>query len=265
MAEKTETEAKRDMACAATVNSAMSREGSFVALPTGFEIASLEELQENPNRTRLNHVFRDTRSLAHYADLFFDPEQSLAISYPADRKIVLFIDHDTPDIARHRDHQATFEAIFTAEYAAWRGLSSRLIDQKSAGEFLEDRAADVVEPDAAAIMDMVMTFDALKKVTFRQSTRLHDGQRQFTYQEENEARGNVTLPEQITLLLQVFDGQDPQRIKVRVRYRIDDGSLKFGFNIADMQALEDEAFRKCEDALETDTKVSIGPILRALA
>jgi uncharacterized protein YfdQ (DUF2303 family) len=263
MADLSEFEAELARTMAATPLAVSENGGAILPLPPGYTITDLEAFQGRPNRMRADHVFRDTRSLALYLERYAEAS-SLALSDPEKRLIRVVVDYHEhkPRAAQHGEHIASFSARFTAEYAAWRAISGKLKSQVDAGMFLEDRATDVIEPDAAAIMDMVMTFDALKKVTFRQSTRLHDGQRQFTYSEENEARGNVTLPERIMLLLPIFEGQDPERIMVRVRYRIEDGSLKFQFDIADQKLVEDEAFRRCEDALAVDAPSGL-LILRA--
>lgn len=224
--------------------------GHFLAIPDDYSIADLEHVQAHPNRARTNYQFRDTSSLAAYLKRF-QRKETIAFSSPTAREIKVLIDHHNhiDGLPAHCTHVARFCGQFSEPYKAWREIDKKLMSQVQAGMFLEERAVDVVEPDAASIMDMVMTFDALKKVTFRQSTRLRDGQRQFTYNEENEARGNVTLPESILVRAAVFDGQEPERIKVRIKYRIDDGALRFTFEIHDRQAVEDMAFGRCEDAL----------------
>lgn len=224
--------------------------GNFAVVPDGFSITSLEKYQTAPNRMTGKKVFRDIDSLAKYLERFEKPN-SVAFSCPHERLIRTEIDHhDGKDgVAGFCEHHANFSAIFTAEYQAWRSFCGTWVSQKDAGEFLEERAVDVIEPDAASIMDMVMSFDALKKVTFKQSTRLHDGQRQFTYNEENEVRGNVTLPERLKIRLPIFDRQEPDQFRVNVRFDIQDGKLRFQFRIHNQQALEDIAFERCEDAL----------------
>ena len=249
MAEKTETQSRHEFASASEKLSAHGDVGAFVVVPDGFGVADLEALQAKPNRVVADRVFRDVESLAAYLERFEKPE-SVALSDVDAATIRVMIDyHSVTDGPSHADHQATFDAVFTPEYKAWRDKDGVWQKQVTAGLFLEERSRDVVEPDSASIMDMVMQFDALKKVTFRQSTRLHDGQRQFTYNEENEVRGNVTLPERITLLVSVFEGQEPDRVPVRVRYRIEDGSLLFAFEIHERKRVEQLAFERCEDRL----------------
>jgi len=199
-------------------------------------------------------VFDNIGSLAAYLDRFETPH-SCGFSDPDAEEIKVVLDYHNSGVEpSHCDHVASFRAKRTQQYDTWRNISGRKLTQVEAGMFLEERAADVADPDPATIMDMVMQFDVLKRVTFRQSTRLHDGQRQLSYTEENEARGAVTLPETFTLLVSVYEGQEPERIKVHVRYRIEDGRLLFIFKIHDRQSVETAAFLRCEDALATHAK-----------
>lgn len=222
----------------------------FMALPEGYSVHSLEDFQTAPNKIVAAPKFRDVASLSAYLARF-EREESVALSRLAENEIRVVIDHHVDSgTAAWAKHTATFKACFTPEYQAWREIDRKPIGQVTALEFLEERAIDVVEPGAADIMDIIMNFDALKRVTFRQSTRLHDGQRQFLYHEENEVKGQINLPEMIALRLPVYEGMEPDVIKVRIRYRIDDGKLTFAFLIDQRPALEMTAFERCEDALK---------------
>lgn len=233
-------------------------EGGFVALPDGYSVHALEDLQSAPNRIKAARSFRETKSLAAYLDRF-QQTASIALSDADAFTITALIDyHDHANgFASHVDHTAMFKARMTSRYQAWSKVHGKAMGQVEAGMFLEERAVDVVDPDAATIMEVVMQFDALKRVTFKQSTRLQDGTRQFTYAEENEVRGNVTLPERISIRMPVFEGQDPDVIPVRLKYSINDGKLQFKFEIHEKAEVEATAFERCEDALLTDLKTPI--------
>ncbi|WP_305968312.1 MULTISPECIES: DUF2303 family protein [unclassified Mameliella] len=235
-----------------------SARGQFAMVPEGWKVDSLEKLQETPNRIKACPVFRNTASLTAYINRFADAGVAVVESSAGRRQITAKLDYHRVDkTPGWSDWTPTFQAQFDPRYARWRNISGSPMTQKRAGEFLEERAVDVMEPDPATIMDMVMQFDALKKVTFRQSTRLHDGQRQFHYQEENEARGAVTLPERIKIRTPVFEGMEPDVLVVRLRYNIDDGKLVFTFEIHDMEQVEDRAFQRCEDAVRVEISDSI--------
>lgn len=234
-----------------------SLRGAFAIVPEDHRMLGLEDLQLRPNRVRAHRTVTDARSFVAYLN-HFALDHSIMVSSVKSARITALIDyHEESGLPNHCDHQITMSLNLSPEYAAWKKLADRGLSQKEAGEFLEERAVDVVAPGPADIMEMVMKFDALKRVTFRQSTRLADGQRQFEYVEENEARGAVRLPEIITINIPVFDGMEPQRITVRVRYRINDGSLRFAFLIHDAQRVERDAFERIEDAVQVDLKKNL--------
>lgn len=237
----------RDIALA-SANGIAEAKNRYAVLPDGFQVYSLEDMQPQPNRLRASPEFRTAESLAAYVKAYGDTN-IVAFAHPDDRRVDLVLGHSTAVADQHHDHKPALKCVIPPEFAAWNAINGKGVSQVDAGIFLEDRAADVVDPDAATIMDTVLAFDALKKVTFKSSTRLHDGRRQFTYNEENESSGNVKLPETLTLLLPVFEGQEPERIKVRVRYRINDGALRFQFDIADRERLFRNAFDRSVDAV----------------
>mgnify|MGYP001548272996 CR=1 FL=1 len=239
--------------------------GQFIAVPHDYTVHDLERFQLNPNRQRSAPVFRVAQSLCDYINRHGDEYITTVESSVKNWTIKAILDDHNPDSDRPgwQEWTPSFRAQFSPQYLAWRNIHATGMSQIKAGHFLEERAVDVIEPDAATIMDMVMSFDALKKVTFRQSSRLHDGQRQFQYMEENEARGAVTLPERITIRVPVFDGLEPDIVLVRVRYRIDDGSLVFQFEIHDRDQVERTAFERCEDAVMSGISDAI-PLFKTL-
>ena len=256
MADLTEHEAVERSAAAASVNFDKAGTGQFAVVPDGFKVECLEDWQDRPNRHTADHRFVDVSSLAEYLNRFANDDTMLAADFAAGT-VMAVIDGDSKETPSHRDHKARFEAQQSNQIKAWLGLAGKPMSQVAFGLFLEDRAVDVVEPDAASVMDMVMTFDAIKKVAFKSSQRLHDGQRQFQYVEENETRGAVTLPDHFIILAPIYRGMEPQRIKFMVRYRIEDGVLRFGVDMHDRDRVMREAFERCLDALKSDLKIKL--------
>lgn len=231
--------------------------GQFAALPEGYSIAPLEVFQANPNRHRTNHRFVRVDSLAAYIDRFGDETTMITADY-GNALILAVIDGDLPVLPSHKEHKARFEAILSDKARAWIDVCGKPMTQVVFGLFLEDRAVDVVTPKAADVMDMVMAFDATKKVTFKSSTRLQDGSRQFQYVEEVEnKRGGVTLPDHFMVFAPVYNGMEPQQIKFMVRYRIEDGALRFVVSMHDKEEVLRQAFDRCVDALRLHLKLDL--------
>lgn len=254
MADQTEFQSVLDAAVAsAGPDFDVGKSGQFALLPEGFTVQSLEKFQAVPNQITADHRFGDVRSLAAYLNVFANEQTMIVADF--DRAVVRSqIDGDGVGNPSHKTHSATFVARRHEKIEAWLAVCGKPMTQTEFGLFLEDRAVDVVDPEAADIMDMVMTFDATKKVTFKSSTRLHDGSRQFQYVEENDARGGLTLPDHVVILAPVYRGMDPQRITFKLRYRINDGALRFNVEMQDKDEVLRAAFERCIDALRADLK-----------
>lgn len=251
MADLTEHEALERSAIAASATFDPAATGQFAVVPDGYSVKSLEDFQNAPDRIAADHRFVDVASLAAYLSRFSTEATMICADYER-AKIQAVLDGDAPSIPSHKEHKARFEAQQSDILKAWLKASGKRMSQVEFGLFLEDRAVDVVQPEAADVMDMVMTFDATKKVSFKSSQRLHDGQRQFQYVEENETRGAVTLPDHFVILAPVYCGMEPQRIKFMVRFRIEEGSLRFQIDMHDRDRVLREAFDRCVDGLRAD-------------
>jgi uncharacterized protein YfdQ (DUF2303 family) len=250
MADRTETEVAQDFAAVIAVQGFKpEKRGAFAVVPDGFEVKSLEEFQSAPDSIEADHKFVDVLSLAAYLKRFPTPETMICADYQA-AKISAVIDGDAPSQPSHKRHKAGFKAMLHDVTEAWLGICGKGMTQIEFGLFLEDHAVDVVTPDAADVMDMVMKFDAIKKVEFKSSTRLSDGSRQFQYIEENEGRGGVVLPDHFVVMAPVYRGMEAQRIKFMVRYRINDGKLRFQVEMHDKDTVMRTAFDRCVDALK---------------
>lgn len=258
MADKTEFDAAaaRDATVSSVLGFKRDSLGQFAVVPDGYMLHILEDLQCRPNRHEADHRFVSIASLIEYLNRFARPETMIAADAEK-ATISCCIDGDTVEEPSFKTHHASFSAQQSDKLRAWRGICGKPMSQVQFGLFLEERAVDVVVPEAASVMEMVMTFDATKKVVFKSSMRLHDGSRQFQYVEDNEARGGVTLPDHFIILAPVYRGMEPQRIKFMVRYRIEEGALRFIVQMHDEEEVMRAAFERCVDALQAGLKAEL--------
>lgn len=255
MADKTEYEAERDLSIATVAM--QDGQGSFVVVPDGYILKNIEDYQLRPNRIKTDHKFVSAQSFAEYLTRFATHSMLLTASSDRAQMYAVLDYHDDDDDwdgenARHGSHKATYTARQTDKIKAWLSMCSKPLGQIEFGLFLEERAVDVICPEAAAIMEMVMQFEATKSVQFKSSSRLSDGSRQFTYVEENQTRGGLTLPDKIIIRAPIYQGMEPQDIKFLLRYRINDGTLKFIIEMHDKDEVLSEAFERCVDAVLHD-------------
>lgn len=249
MSDKTETEAQMAAFAGAMATGTFDKDatGQFAALPPGYTVADLEKWQDRPNRITAKAKFVEVASLAEYVNRFAVPQTMVTANYDT-AVIHAVFDGNSTDAPGWQEHHAAYHATIHERLFAWLKYCDKPLSQIEFGLFLEYRAVDVVFPDAASVMEMVMTFDATKKVTFNSSQRLHDGQRQFRYVEENQVTGGVTLPDHFIIFSPIYRGMEPQRIKFMVRYNIVDGKLRFQMEMHDKAEVMRAAFDKCVDA-----------------
>ena len=165
------------------------------------------------------------------------------------------------DSAGWGDHRAILTLRQTPAWRAWTAASGQLVDQQAFAEFLEDRAADVVEPDAATLIEVVTTIEATTGVAFKSAVRLQDGQTQLRYEETTDAKagqaGQLTIPQRITLGIAPFEGIDPYRLTARLRYRLRDGRLTIGVVLDQPEDVLRAAFGDVIAAVETATDLTV--------
>lgn len=245
MTDKTEIREQFDL-------SAAGLHDGFATLPDGYSVHDLEKFEPAPRRARADHKFREVETLAEYL-IRYGNQDSVAFADWRARTIRAVIDYHEPDGApAFGEHRASFIAQRTSAWEAWRGVHDKPMAQVAFGRFLEENAHLILEPDAASVVEVCMALDAVKRVSFRSSIRLSDGFRQIEYTEDNDTKGGVRVPENLVINVPVFEGQEPQRIPVRLRYRIDEGKLSLWVTIDHLDDIEREAFEKCIDALAHD-------------
>lgn len=205
-------------------------QGQFAVVPDGFRVESLERFQNVPNRQSGNLTVSGAEGFIGYVNRF-GGAATLIVADIGRAKVKAVLDHGSPDTAAgFSGHTITIEPQHSEALRAWLAIEGKPMSQRALAEFLEERATDVLEPDAAAIMDMVLTFEAVKKVSFRSAVRLSNGDRQLTYVEDTTgggSQGAVTIPERIIISAPLFEGMAPEDVRFNLRYRLDDGSVTF--------------------------------------
>lgn len=256
MADQTETRDALDL-------SVVGVHGAFATLPNGYGVHDLEPFEAAPRRARANHEFREVAALAAYLTRYGDANAVAFADWRAGTIRAVLDYHEPAGAPAFGEHRASFVAQRTSAWQAWRGAHDKPMRQVEFGRFLEENAHVIVEPDAAAVVEVCMTLDAVKRVTFQSAVRLSDGYRQLKYIEDNDTKGGVRVPEALVINVPVFEGQEPQRIPVRLRYRIDDGKLALWVTIDNLDDIERLAFERCIDALGVDGPEGL-PIYRAI-
>lgn len=139
---------------------------------------------------------------------------------------------DAPDeegLAGHGDHRVLLELIPSEEWKTWTVHDKKWLNQADFAEHLEDNAVNVVDPDAAFMLEVAQSFQATRSADFKAGTRLDNGLVQIRFEETGTATagqsGDLEIPTAFTVLLAPFVGSAPVEVTARFRYRINGGNL----------------------------------------
>jgi uncharacterized protein YfdQ (DUF2303 family) len=234
---------------------------------------------EHPDRRRGTVTMQELEPFTRYVNLHRDPNATTvwtehdATAKGGDARAVgritgVLDDHapsvkgatDDAAAAGWGEHRVVLDLVTTPEWQHWLSRDGVSGSQEQLAEHIEDGIAEIVDPPAANLLDVIQTISVTRNVDFKSSARTRDGQIQFAYVEDQEAkagkRGDLTVPEKITLNLSAFPGGKRVQLTARLRYRLNEGKLSIGYKLerpADVlrQAVE-HLHAELLDQLETE-------------
>jgi uncharacterized protein YfdQ (DUF2303 family) len=191
--------------------------------------------REQPKRKEGTTTVRDVASFAAHWAKHAD-EASEIYAHREACSVTAVLDAHTAAGARWGKHRLVLGLKFSEAFKAWTTCDGRHMDQETFAEFLEDNRADIHTPAAAEMLEIATSLQASTKAEFSQATSLANGQRKLSYVEDTSAkagqRGDLTIPTEIVLAVQVFDGATvADRLTARFRYRIANGKLSLHYKL----------------------------------
>lgn len=237
---KTEAEAVAEIADSRNIaTQVVSEDGRVAWLKRGadefLEVVDGQVYESNPRRAtggrRLNTeqsfaayvIAHGTKSLTH---IYCDEESLLveAVLNDHQRNIGDAADSSVERAPGWGDFSALLQYEHGRAWNAWVNISDEWMSQDALIDLLEDRVSDVLDPPETQLLDIARSFSAHKAVTFSSARNLSNGQVELTYNErvEQHGPGQIVVPERIELALDPIKGDDPVRVKARLRWRISD-------------------------------------------
>jgi uncharacterized protein YfdQ (DUF2303 family) len=201
------------------------------------ETLEFERFLDHPRRKTGTVDLIDDDSFARYVNKHkVAGETELYADVEARRIVGVLNGHagngDGPDAASWAgwaDHRAVLALRHSPNWQHWVGKNNRPLGQVAFAEHIEDGIDDIVSPPGAEMLELAQTFEAKNSVEFKSSQILASGQRKLLYQETIAARagsgGDITVPSEFELGLCPFEGSPIYRVNVRLRFRINDGTL----------------------------------------
>ena len=218
-----------------------------VLVPDGQGSTKLIDLTQYAPRPRSNMRemrVSDVPSFVAYVNKWKTDETVVTI---ADDQASAIIDYGRPAAGVGWGvHKCAVWFQHAPEWELWTGNADSWLTQRGFAEFLEENAGDVLDPDAAGLLEIVTDLEGHSNATLKNAVRLDNGQRELTYIEDinvtsGSKAGNVVIPTSIKVALRVYkhDAQ-PRALTALLKYKVVDGRVSFMFTFG----------REVDDTLE---------------
>lgn len=212
----------------------------FVVVPNDCGVKSLAELQYpdgiRPSRIKQVVSLKDAGSFCDYFNSYAD-DRARVFANPDEFRFVGILDyHGTgarlPEFCSHR---TVLQLKQDERWKLWLDSNQKHFTQEDFANFIEDNRRDVIDPAAATMLEVARNLQATTEVNFASSTNLQNGQARIRYEETVKAgvptAGDMEVPQEFTIKVPVFYGENPVSITARLRFRISQGKLTFHYKL----------------------------------
>lgn len=198
---------------------------------------------------------------------------------------------DGDPTARHCKHRAIYNFPLSKEWKAWMAISGQGLDKDDMGEFIEQRAMDIMNPTPAILsgkenakhepwenslirtatqidgrfgqlhqlLAMSRKFQVYETSNLTASSNRDTGEQTLEFASEHkDANGEkLVVPNLIILTIPVFEGGTPYRMTVRFRYRKAGGAIKFIMSIYNPERAFNDAIKEAAEFASDETALPL--------
>lgn len=205
-----------------------------VIIPQRYQLAdvNLDQYRPQPRRKKGAFAFTQVASFCTYLNAHKGSGTQVFIDRAEARFSAQINGHATisPGWA---DHTAEFLLLPTDAWAAWLAKNGRSMTQQEFAEFLEDRLSEIAEPSGAELMEAATNLKLYISANFDSKVALANGRINFSYTESlndgNGTAGQLRLPEELSIVVQPYEGSSIATVKARLRWRFDRNVGKVSF------------------------------------
>lgn len=258
-------DAAREHAEPATIDPTKIATNVFV-VPSGATLKTVEfdeRSLDRPLRVTGTTEVEDVASLLAYVNQYYGAKTTSAWVDMANHRTIAILndahgdlDQEDGTLPAWRDHRVKLQLAYTAEWQRWRSLDGKLMGQEEFARHIEMRELDIVNPDAATLLEIAQHFYATTKSDFRSGTRLASGEIEFHHVEETTATagrsGDLSIPAKFELVVAPFQGEDKVAVTVLLRYRVREGKLAIGYELVRPDDIERDVMQLIAETIRGD-------------
>lgn len=225
-------------------------------------IEILEKLQNQPTWRRGAVSFYEALTFSRFVKRFRNGTSVIfADAFASEPMFTAVLDYHPEGPEQNAAQWDLFRATLplrrTESWKRWTTAHGKAMTQDAFAQFLEDNIPDIADPAGADLVEIARTLEATVAVDWKSHIRADNGQHRFNYIETVDGRANggaVTIPNELTLVLQPFEGSKRYEVKARFRYRLVAGKVSLWFDLVRAQDVLTEAFN--DELLKIDAELN---------
>lgn len=200
-------------------------------------ILDLEKIRDQPTRPCGTYKPATVDSFIDYVKTHKVDEHTTVWVHPTEGKVLAVLDDNAAKKTAWRDHRAELTLLQTDEWKFWARADRDgvYMGQQDFAELLQEGLPDVIKPDGADLLEVCSTIQATTNAQFRSGFRLNNGEVKMQYDEQVDGKagkaGELSIPEEFTLSLAPFVGNEKVEVKAYLRYRVRGGNLSVGYKL----------------------------------
>jgi uncharacterized protein YfdQ (DUF2303 family) len=211
------------------------------------KVVTTDEYDEHPRHETASRSVTDAESLVRYVNRHAVDGTEVYAHIKSSKVIAVIDSHERAGgDPGWQKHKVSLDLEHSNAWLAWVAADGKLVDQAEFADFLDDRYLDVIDPDAARMIDIARTFQAKTKVEFESSIREASGDVTLNFTEDTAAKagqkGDIEIPSRIQLALRPYIGGPIYSIWASFRYRLRGGSVSLGFKLERPELILEAAF-----------------------
>lgn len=222
---------------AAEPTMAFAGDNATLVVPEGAHVAHLdfEHLEDTPRRAHGQVRLQTVDDLVKYVQRHDQQEATTVWVDLQTHTVEAVLNDHARDTPGWGDHRAALKLQTTPEWQHWAGKDNVLMGQEAFAQHIEDGLPEIVEPAGATMLEIAQTLQGATKAEWKSAQRLHNGQVQVVYVEEQTAsaggKGELAIPERFKLGISPFVGEEAFAVAARLRYRVRGGDVQLGYKL----------------------------------
>lgn len=234
----------------------------YAIVKNGYAVQCLEHLLARPVLKRATPVFTNVTSFIHYVNEQKSDQSRIYV--PTPNSFVAILDHHEAKSpkADWRQHRATYNLTLTPQWCLWTQKNNCKFGQRDFAQFIEENQDDVTTPVGADLLDLVRTIKATMNAEFNGVVDEKDGNFSLAFQQQTRntagAKGNLELPQKITITLAPYEGSDPLPIEARLRFEVNNANkLNLWYELIRVDRVLRIVLQGISDSIETTTELPV--------